>query len=121
LSEHKRKKPRSPFGIFDFDDESFLFGRRLNSSKGEGGSGYSISATYDKKGQPAVKVETYGNVDVTKLRHDIKQRYPRAKIEGLEKQPMIRIVEEEKKRSRNPKRKRKNTGAKKRKKRRRNP
>jgi len=34
-------------------------------------------------------------VDVAELRRDIEQRYPRARIEGLEKKPLIRIVDEE--------------------------
>jgi len=94
LSERKRR--RSPFDIFDFDEENFLFGRELEPTKGEGGSGYSMSVTYDEKGKPVVKVETYGEVDVAELRRDIQQRYPGAKIEGLEKQPLIRVVGEEK-------------------------
>jgi hypothetical protein len=35
-------------------------------------------------------------VDVAELRRDIEQRYPGARIEGLEKKPLIRIVGEEK-------------------------
>ena len=43
-----------------------------------------------------MKVQTHGNVDMAELRRDIEQRYPGAKIEGLEKQPIIRVVDEEK-------------------------
>jgi len=93
MSERKRKR-RGPFDIFGFDEDNFLLGGELEPSKGEGGCGYSMSVTYDEKGKPVVKVETYGDVDVTKLR-DIQQRYPGAKIEGLEKQPLIRVVNEE--------------------------
>ena len=60
----------------------------------EGGSGYSISVTYDEGGKPVVRVETYGDVDVTELHKDMEQRYPGARIEGLEKQQLIRIVDE---------------------------
>lgn len=60
----------------------------------EGGSGYSISVTYDERGKPVVRVETHGNVDVTELRKDVEQRYPGARIEGLEKQQLIRVVDE---------------------------
>ena len=60
----------------------------------EGGSGYSISVTYDDKGRPVVKVQTHGNVDMAELRRDIERRYPGAKVEGLEKQPLIRVVDE---------------------------
>ncbi len=93
----RKEKRKSPFDLFGFDNDLFSFGKEFESTtnKGGGGSGYSISATYDDKGKPIVKVETYGETDITKLKHDILRRYPGAKIEGLEKQPLIRIVGEE--------------------------
>ncbi len=94
MSERKRKKRFSDF--FGFGEEDFLLGRETS----RGGSGYSISVTYDDAGKPIVQVKTHGNVDVTKLRKDIEQRYPGAKIEGLEKKPLIRIVDEEEKENR---------------------
>jgi len=104
MSERKRKR-RGPFDIFGFDEDHFPFESKLESSKGEGGSGYSMSVTYDEKGKPVVKVETYGDVDVAELRRDIQQRYPGAKIEGLEKQALIRVVGEEEKERQKPERK----------------
>ena len=88
MSERRRKR-RLP-DIFGFG-EDFPFGREPI----EGGSGYSISVTYDDKGKPLVQVKTYGDMDVAALRKDLEQRYPGARIEGLEKQPLIRIVGEE--------------------------
>ena len=85
----KRKRSRRFFDL-DLDEENFLFGRQPI----EGGSGYSISVTYDEGGKPVVRVETYGDVDVRQLRRDVEQRYPGARIEGLEKQQLIRIVDE---------------------------
>ena len=86
-----RKKGFLDIGdFFDFD-EKFLFGLE----PAEGGSGYSISVTYDEDGKPVVRVKTYGDVDVAALRKDIERRYPGAKIEGLEKHPLIRVVDEE--------------------------
>ena len=92
VSERKRKR-RTPFDLFGFDEDDFLFGPQ-EFKLSDGGSGYSISVTYDEKGKPVVKVQTYGDVDTTDLRRDIEQRYPGAKIEGLEKRPLIRVVEE---------------------------
>lgn len=89
MSKKKRKKPF--FDIFSFDEENILFGREPV----EGGSGYSISVTYDEKGKPVVRVKTYGDVDAAELRRDIEQRYPGARIEGLKKKTLIRIVDEE--------------------------
>jgi len=89
VSERKRKRGFDLFD-FDFDEEGFPFGHET----GKSGSGYSISVTYDEKGKPVVQVKTYGDVDTAALRKDIEQRYPGARIEGLEKQPLIRVVEE---------------------------
>jgi len=89
MSERKRK--RRFFNFLDLGEED-LFEREPV----EGGSGYSISVTYDKRGKPLVRVKTYGEVDAVELRKDIEQQYPGARIEGLEKQPLIRIVDEEK-------------------------
>lgn len=86
----ERRRKRRFFDIFGFGEEEFPFGQPA-----EGGSGCSISVTYDERGKPVVRVETYGDVDVAELRKDIEQRYPGARIEGLEKQPLIRIVGEE--------------------------
>lgn len=91
MPERKRKK--SLFDVFGFDDDE-LFSLQ-KSTVGSGGSGYSISVTYDGEGKRVVKVETQGNVDVAELRRDIERRYPGASIEGLEKQPLIRVVGEE--------------------------
>jgi len=66
MSERKRKR-RGPFDIFGFDEDIFSFGSELKPTKGEGGSGYSMSVTYDEKGKPVVKVETHGDVDVAEL------------------------------------------------------
>jgi len=86
----QEKRKRDPFSIFGFDKDLFM----APESFAKGGSGYSISVTYDEKGKPIVKVQTHGDVDVAELRRDIGQRYPGAKIEGLEKQPLIRIVDQ---------------------------
>ena len=89
--KHRRK-------FFDFSD-SLDFGfdeeRLFEQEPIEEGSGYSMSVTYDEKGKPVVKVKTYGDVDVAELRRDIERQYSGAKIEGLEKQPLIRIVDED--------------------------
>jgi len=90
----ERKRKRRFFDLFGFDKEDFLFEEPTKS-----GSGYSISVTYNEKGKPVVQVKTYGDVDTAELRKDIEQRYPGAKIEGLEKKPLIRIIDEEEKKS----------------------
>jgi len=104
MSERKRKR-RGSFDIFSLDKDNFLFRSEPEPTKGGGGSGYSMSVTYDEKGKPVVKVETYGDVQVAELRRDIQQRYPVARIEELEKQPLIRIVGEEETEKQKPEKK----------------
>jgi len=87
----ERKKKRRFFDLFGFDEEDFLFGQEPV----EGESGYSISVTYDNSGKPVVQVQTRGDVNTTELRRDIEQQYPGARIEGLEKKPLIKVVGEE--------------------------
>jgi len=99
MSKRKRKRPF--FDLFGFDEEDFLFGREPV----EGSAGYSISVSYDESGKPLVQVKTHGDVDVAELRRDLEQRYPGAKIEGLEKKPLIRIVDEKEEEERKPKKK----------------
>ena len=89
----ERKRKRRFFDPFGFGEEDFLFGGEPT----EGGSGYSISVTYDEKGKPVVQVKTYGDVDTAELRRDIEQRYPGARIEGLKRKPLIRVIEEKEK------------------------
>jgi len=103
MSKRKRKRPF--FDLFGFDEEDFLFGREPV----EGSSGYSISVSYDESGKPLVQVKTHGDVDVAELRRDLEQRYPGARIEGLEKKPLIRIVDEKEEEERKLKRKKTNT------------
>ncbi|MFQ6087202.1 MAG: hypothetical protein ACE5OV_04190 [Candidatus Bathyarchaeia archaeon] len=91
----KRKRRRGFLDFSDFFEFGFDEERLFEQEPIEGGSGYSMSVTYDEKGKPVVKVKTYGDVDVAELRKDIERQYPGAKIEGLEKQPLIRIVDEE--------------------------
>jgi hypothetical protein len=90
MPERKRKK-KGIFDLFDFGEKDFVFGKEPAG----GGSGYSISVTYDEGGKPLVKVKTHGDVDVAELRRDIEQRYSGARIEGLKKKPLIRVVDEE--------------------------
>ena len=89
----RAKKNEAVFRLFGFDEEDFLFGQEPT----EGGSEYSISVTYDEEGKAVVQVKTCGDVDMAELRRDIEKRYPGAKIEGLEKKPLIRIIDEEEK------------------------
>jgi len=72
------------------------------------GSACSFSLDYDNKGVPLIHVKTYGNVDLTKLRQMILERYPEAKLKVLEA-PTIEVQKPAKPR----RKKRKNSSKKK--------
>lgn len=93
MSEQKRKKKSAE--ILDVDGKSFL----LKSEPIEVDAGYSMSITDgDKENrEPVVHVKTYGDVDVTKLRKEIKQKYPKAKVEVMTEHPSILVVSRGKK------------------------
>ena len=83
----KRKKRR--FDIFSFFEDDGLVDDNLKSAAN---SGYSISVTYGSDGQPVVKVQTQGNVNNAALRNELRKKYPKAKIEGLDKEPLIKEI-----------------------------
>jgi len=89
MSRKTRKK--NLLNIFGSDEDDFLLGSKSFSGRG---SGYSVSVSYDERSKPVVKVETRGDVNAAELRRDIEQRYPGAKVEGLERQSLIRIIDE---------------------------
>ncbi|MFQ5711647.1 MAG: hypothetical protein ACE5GD_07700 [Candidatus Geothermarchaeales archaeon] len=91
--DEKKRKRKGLFDVFGFEDVESLF-EDFDVSGGPGGSGYSISVTYDEAGKPVVKVKAHGDIDKAKLREDIERKYPGAKIIGLEKEPLIRFVDE---------------------------
>jgi len=86
----EKRKKKGFFDMFDSEDEDFLFDDSFQS----GGSGYSISVTYDERGKRVVQVKIHGDVDVSELRKDLEERYPGARIERLNEKPLIRIVGE---------------------------
>ena len=82
MSKREKKKPL--FDLFGFDEKGFPSGKEAI-----GGSGYSISVSYDEADEPVVQVKAYGDVDTATLRKDIERRYPGARIVGLERKPLM--------------------------------
>jgi hypothetical protein len=88
LSEKKHKRElQSPV---DLETEDFGF--ILEPAKIEIGSGYTVSLSYDEEGNPIVDIKTYGDVDSAKIRRDIEQLYPNAKIRNLNEEPTVTVV-----------------------------
>jgi len=86
MPERKRKRETE---FLDLTEEA---GFLIEPSPVEVGSGYSISICYDGEEKPIVRVKTYGEVNVTELRKEIRKVYPTAKIEGIPETPKVRIV-----------------------------
>jgi hypothetical protein len=97
----ERKHRRESEKIIEFDREELGF--VLEPADVEVGSGYSISVSYDEDENPIIDVKTYGEVDIAKLRKEIKRVYPNAQIRRLSQTPSVAIV-----RKRSSKRKAKN-------------
>ncbi|MEM2806708.1 MAG: hypothetical protein QXK86_07685 [Candidatus Bathyarchaeia archaeon] len=84
---HKRETT-SPVKLDLAEDFGFI----LEPAKIEIGSGYAVSLSYDEDGNPVVDVKTYGDVDLSKIRRDIKRLYPNAQIRQLNQEPTVTVV-----------------------------
>ncbi len=84
-----KKRKKRGFDFSDLFEDRMLLDDSFNSASG---SGYSISITYGNNGKPLVKVQTQGNVDKTALRDKLKKKYPDAKVEGLDDEPLIKEI-----------------------------
>ena len=79
----RRKKKIQHLSNFQVEEDvSFII--ETEPEPLEIGSACSFSLDYDNKGVPLIHVKTYGNVDLTKLRQMILERYPEAKLKVLE-------------------------------------
>ena len=92
----ERKHKREPESLIELDPEELGF--VLEPTQIEVGSGYTISVSYDKNEKQIVDVKTYGEVDIAKLRRDIEQAFPNAKIRQLNQTRSVTIVKKKKKR-----------------------
>lgn len=92
MPERKHKREPESFIELDSEDSGFV----LEPTQVEVGSGYAISVSYDKNEEPIVDVKTYGEVNVTQLRKEIKRAFPNAKIRQLNQTRSVTIVKKRK-------------------------
>ncbi len=90
----ERKHKREPESLIELDSEELGF--VLEPTQIEIGSGYTISVSYDRNEKQIVDVKTYGEVDIAKIRRDIEQAFPNAKIRQLNKTRSVTIVKRRK-------------------------
>jgi hypothetical protein len=58
------------------EEQGFL----LEPERVEMGTGYTIKIDYDQQDNQIVSIKTYGKVDLTKIKHEIKKAFPEAQI-----------------------------------------
>ncbi len=86
-----RKKKKISHNLPNFQvEEDVSFVIEAEPEPLEMGSACSFSLDYDNRGIPLIRVKTYGDVDLTKLREMILKRYPEAKLKILE-MPTIEV------------------------------
>ena len=90
----ERKHKREPESLIELDSEELGF--VLEPTQIEIGSGYTISVSYDENEKQIVDVKTYGEVDISKIRRDIEQAFPNAKIRQLNQTRSVTIVKRRK-------------------------
>jgi hypothetical protein len=74
-------KNRRSEGIAELDsDETTLL---LTPTQIEVGSGYTVAVSYDKDENQVVDIKTYGEIDMVRLRREIRRVFPKAKIRQL--------------------------------------
>jgi len=96
-----RKHKRETESLIELDSEELGF--VLEPTRIEVGSGYMLSVSYDENEKQTVDVKTYGEVDVAKIRRQIEQAFPEAKIRQLNQTTSVTIVKKRKRRRSNKK------------------
>jgi hypothetical protein len=76
MSERKHK--HAPDDAVEFNAEET--GIVLEPAQVELGAGYSLAVSYDKEEKLVIDVKTFGQVDMTKLRREIRRCFPEALI-----------------------------------------
>ena len=90
----ERKSKRESENPIELDSEELGF--VLEPTQVEVGSGYTVSISYDENEKQIIDVKTYGKVDVTKLRREIEQVFPNAKIRQLNQTRTVTVVKKRK-------------------------
>lgn len=80
MQDRKRRREIIEVGE-DEDREGFFI---LEPVPVELGVGYSVSICHDDVGDEILHVKTYGKLDERELLKELRRKYPKAKIEGLE-------------------------------------
>ena len=94
MSEKRHKRELAEHIKLEMEDVGFI----LEPTQIEVGSGYTVSVSYDEEEKPIVDVKTYGEVDMVKLRKEIRKVFPEAEIRNLTPTSSVTIVKKRRKR-----------------------
>jgi hypothetical protein len=84
-----RKRRRDFIELNEYEDQESFF--TLEPVAVEVGVGYSVAVDYDEEGKEIVQVKTYGKIDRRQVLQELKRRYPKAVIQGLEEASTIKV------------------------------
>lgn len=88
MPERRRRYERESCIEFESEELGFI----LEPKQVEIGSGYSVSISYDENEKPTIEVKTYGEVDVPKMRREIKRMFPNVQIRQLVQAGSVAVV-----------------------------
>jgi hypothetical protein len=88
-TKHDETSPK-----FDLEETDFA----ITPAKVDIGSGYSVAVGYDENKEPILDVKTYGTVDIVKVKRELEDLFPSARIRHLNPSSVAVIKKRKKKR-----------------------
>jgi hypothetical protein len=99
MSERKSKRVSDAENVEDSEEATFL----VEPTHVEVGAGYTVAVSHDEHEREVIDVKTYGQVDMSLLREEIKRVFPDAEIRRFNQADSVTVVRTGKKKSKNRK------------------
>lgn len=88
MAEKKQEKAILKHIELEMEEVSFI----LEPAQVEVGSGYTISVNHDEAEKQVIDVKIYGEVDVVKMKREIRKAFPNAIIRNINDSSSVSIV-----------------------------
>jgi hypothetical protein len=88
MVEKKQEKELLKHIGFEMEDISFI----LEPAQVEVGSGYTVSVNYDENEKQVIDVKIYGEVNVVKMKRQIRKAFPNATIRNINDSGSVSII-----------------------------
>jgi len=88
MAEKRQEKELLKHIGLEMEDVSFI----LEPAHVEVGSGYTISVNYDENEKQVIDVKIYGEVNVVKMKRQIRKAFPNATIRNINDSSSVSIV-----------------------------